>query len=125
MARTKLLIADDEEGIRSLIRMTLTADSYDILEASDGDEALEMAREHLPQLLFLDVRMPRRSGFEVCRILKEDTRTSSITIVMLTAQAQDSNREEGEAAGADGYFTKPFSPMALLETVDSVLSARG
>lgn len=117
----KLLIADDEEGIRSLVRMTLQSADYQILEAADGDEALELARSHRPELILLDVEMPRRSGLDVCRALKDDSRTSGATILMLSALALDGDLEEGAAAGADGYFTKPFSPFALMSKVDEVL----
>ena len=118
----KLLIADDEDGIRSLVRMTLESDAYDILEACDGDEALMMALEHQPALVLLDASMPGLSGFEVCRALKERPSTSGITVIMLTALAQESDRAKGAAAGADDYFTKPFSPVALLRKVDQVFS---
>lgn len=118
----KLLIADDEEGIRSLVRMTLEADSYEILEARDSDEALALAQEHRPDLMFLDVMMPGDSGFEICRKLKADPSTAEITIIMLTAQAQERDREEGVAAGADDYFTKPFSPVGLLYKVEEVFA---
>lgn len=119
----KLLIADDEDGVRSLVRMTLEADAYEILEARDGDEALAIAREHQPELVFLDVMMPGSSGFEVCRALKSDAGTSGMTIIMLTAQAQEQDREDGLAAGADDYLTKPFSPVKLLSTVEQVFGA--
>jgi two-component system, OmpR family, phosphate regulon response regulator PhoB len=125
MELKKLLIADDEDGIRRLVRMTLESDSYEILEASDGQEAIDLAREHKPELILLDVMMPRRSGLEVCRTLKEDPSTSTITIFMLTARAQESDRREGKAAGCDGYFMKPFSPVALMRKVDEIFAARG
>ena len=118
----KLMIADDEEGVRSLVRMTLEADSYEIYEARDADETLAVARDRQPDLVFLDVMMPGISGFEVCRTLKTDPRTAGIKIVMLTAQAQEQDREEGLAAGADDYFTKPFSPVALLNKVEEVFT---
>jgi DNA-binding response OmpR family regulator len=118
----KLLIADDEEGVRSLVRMTLEADGYEILEARDADEALTVARDQRPDLMFLDVMMPGFSGFEVCRALKADPGTSGITIIMLTAQAQEQDREDGLAAGADDYFTKPFSPVGLLTKVEQVFT---
>lgn len=120
----KLLIADDEPGVRRLVRMTLESESYEILEACDGAEALAMAREHKPALVFLDVMMPEMSGVEVCEELKSDPATSSITIIMLTAKAQEADRETGSGAGADDYFTKPFSPLALLTKVDEVLNSR-
>jgi len=121
----KLLIADDEDGIRSLVRMTLESDAYEILEAADGSEALELARTHHPDLLLLDVMMPGMTGLEVCRALKSDPETAGITIVMLTARAQEADREAGQAAGAESYFTKPFSPVALLRKVDEIFSAPG
>ncbi|HZA27772.1 MAG TPA: response regulator [Actinomycetota bacterium] len=115
-----LLIADDESGIRSLVRMTLQRKQYEILEASDGEEALALARKHHPELVLLDVMMPGLSGFDVCRALKDDPATADATVVMLTAKAQDGDRAEGIAAGADDYFTKPFSPIALLRKIDDV-----
>jgi DNA-binding response OmpR family regulator len=115
-----LLIADDESGIRSLVKMTLQRKQYEILEASDGEEALALARKYHPELVLLDVMMPGLTGFEVCRALKDDPATASATVVMLTAKAQDSDRAEGLAAGADDYFTKPFSPIALLRKIDDV-----
>lgn len=115
-----LLIADDESGIRSLVKMTLQREQYEILEASDGEEALSLARIHHPELVLLDVMMPGLTGFEVCRALKDDPATAGATVVMLSAKAQDSDRAEGLAAGADDYFTKPFSPIALLRKIDEV-----
>lgn len=120
----RLLIADDESGIRSLVRMTLERDSYQILEASDGEEAIAMAREHHPEVVLLDVMMPGLSGFDVCRALKGDPTTAEATVVLLTAKAQESDRAEGIAAGADDYFTKPFSPIALLRKIDEVFGGQ-
>jgi DNA-binding response OmpR family regulator len=120
----KLLIADDEPGVRALVRMTLEVDSFEILEARDGQEALSMVREHRPDIVFLDVAMPHLSGVDVCRKLKDDPDTASIPVVMLTAKAQDTDREEGLAAGADDYFTKPFSPITLLTKVTEILAER-
>jgi DNA-binding response OmpR family regulator len=116
----KLLIADDESGIRSLVRMTLDLDAFEILEAEDGDEALGIARDQHPDMILLDVMMPGLSGVDVCRALKDDPDTSDITVVMLTARAQERDRDDGLSAGADDYFTKPFSPMALLAKVEEV-----
>jgi len=120
----KLLIADDEEGIRSLVRMTLESDAYEIVEARNGAEALALAREHRPELVLLDVMMPRLDGFEACRQLKEDPATSGTVVVLLTALAQQADRERGDAVGADQYFTKPFSPVALLELVEEIYKTR-
>lgn len=118
----KLLIADDEPGIRRLVRMTLESDQCEILEAADGEEALSVARDEQPDLVLLDVMMPKRSGIEVCRILKDDRATSGIVVIMLTARAQESDLRESEEAGSDGYFMKPFSPIALMRKVDEMLS---
>jgi two-component system phosphate regulon response regulator PhoB len=115
-----LLIAEDEEGIRALVKMTLARNKYEILEAVDGEEALALAREHRPQLILLDVMMPGLSGFEVCRALKDDPITAQATVVMLSARTQEADREQGMASGADDYFTKPFSPIALLRKIDEV-----
>jgi DNA-binding response OmpR family regulator len=116
----KLLMADDESGVRSLVRMTLESDAYEIIEASNGEDALRLAREHRPDLVLLDVAMPGLSGFDVCRSLKEDPETERIKVVMLTARAQQMDIEEGQKAGADDYFTKPFSPVALMRKVEEV-----
>jgi two-component system phosphate regulon response regulator PhoB len=118
----KLLIADDEPGIRRLVRMTLESDDYEIVEAADGDEAVELARKHKPELMLLDVMMPRRSGLEVCRVLKTDPATAGIIIFLLTARAQESDQREGRAAGCDGYFMKPFSPISLMRKVEEIFA---
>jgi len=115
-----LLIADDEAGVRALVRMTLEGGDYEIVEAADGEEALALARERHPDLTLLDVMMPGLTGVEVCRALKDDPSTRDLRIVILTAKAQDADREEGLTAGADDYFTKPFSPLSLIQKVDEV-----
>jgi two-component system phosphate regulon response regulator PhoB len=120
----KLLMADDESGVRSLVKMTLESDAYEIIEASDGEEALRLAREHRPDLMLLDVSMPGMTGFDVCRSLKDDPETEGIKVIMLTARAQQMDMEEGQKAGADDYFTKPFSPVALLKKVDEVFGSK-
>ena len=117
----KLLIVDDEDGVRALVRMTLDNGDYKIIEASDGHEALDLAREHRPDLVLLDVMLPDLSGMDVCRKIKDDPDLASTTVVMLTARAQTSDVGDAEEAGADGYFTKPFSPIALTRKVESIL----
>jgi CheY-like chemotaxis protein len=119
----KLLIADDEPAVRALVRVTLEDDDYRILEAGDGVEALEKVRAEGPSLVLLDIMMPGMNGLEVCRIIKSDPTTSGTVVVMLTAQAQQRDRDRGLAAGADVYFTKPFSPLALLDLVAKVHQA--
>jgi DNA-binding response OmpR family regulator len=121
----KLLIVDDEDGVRALVRMTLDNGDYQIIEASDGHEALDLAREHRPDLVLLDVMLPDLSGMDVCRKIKDDPELSSTTVVMLTARAQTTDVGDAEEAGADGYFTKPFSPIALTRKVESILGPTG
>ncbi|MGH2830322.1 MAG: response regulator [Actinomycetota bacterium] len=120
-----LLIADDESVVRSLVRMTLENEEYEILEAADGDEALARVRSILPDLVLLDVTMPGTNGFDVCRTLKADPATKGVVVVMLTALAEDSHRGKAEEAGADGYLVKPFSPLELMRTVDDALKPDG
>ena len=104
--------------------MTLRIGEYAIRQASSGDQALILARAEHPDLILLDVMMPNSSidGFEVCRRLKSDPITSHINIVMLTARGQDTDIEMGKQAGADDYFTKPFSPLQLMNKVEELLS---
>jgi two-component system phosphate regulon response regulator PhoB len=117
----KILIAEDDPTVRSLIRMTLDSGQTEIFEVEDGIEALEVARRELPELIFLDWSMPGSSGIEVCRALRAEPLTADIKVVMLTARSDSHDREEGFAAGADEYVTKPFSPLHLLDKVIEVL----
>jgi CheY-like chemotaxis protein len=121
----KILIADDEQPLRLLVRATLEDESeegrYEIIEAADGNETLEIARREQPELILLDIAMPGLTGLEVCKMLKADPATSGLMVVMLTAKGQQSDRERGFAAGADDYFAKPFSPLELLQLVDRVM----
>lgn len=121
----KLLIADDEPGIRSLVKMTLESGVYEIVEASDGVQSLALAKQHRPHLVLLDVSMPGMSGFEVCRAIRADPGLRDIRVIMLTAKAQDADIAEGKAAGADDYFTKPFSPVALIRKIEEVFDEKG
>lgn len=118
-----LLIVDDEDGVRSLVRMTLESENYQIIEATEGAQALDLARRHRPGLVLLDVMLPDASGIDICRALKAGPETASTMVVMLTAKAQSADLEEAEAAGADGYFTKPFSPVALMQRVERIFGA--
>ena len=117
-----VLIVDDEPHVITLVRVTLEDESFRIIEATDGVQALAVAEEHVPRLILLDVRMPGLDGFEVCHRLRSDARFSATKIVMLTASGQETDRARGIAAGADEYLTKPFSPLALLNLVHSLLT---
>lgn len=121
----RLLIADDEPAVRLLVRTTLERDSLQIFEAASGEEAIELARRQQPDVVLLDVMMPGLSGFEVCQTLKSEPATAAIKVILLTGKTQEEDRDRGNAVGADGYFTKPFSPLALLTKVDEVLEESG
>jgi len=116
-----VLIVDDDPFILKLIATTLEdAARFDLSEAADGIEAVEVAQRTSPELVFLDIDMPRLDGLGVCRRLREDPGTADATIVMLTAAAGDAAEREAEEAGADLFLTKPFSPLELLRLVDEL-----
>lgn len=117
----KILIADDEAHIRELVATTLGIEQYEIYEAKNGKEALDKAREIVPDLMLLDVGMPIMDGIEVCRQLKAEPATDGIHIIMLTAYGQSDDKAQGTLAGADDYFIKPFSPTALLDKIHDIL----
>ena len=116
-----LLIADDEPAILDLVRFTLEDPQVRIVEASDGAAALQIAQQLRPDVALLDVKMPRLSGLDVCRRLRELPECAHTRVVLLTAAAQAEDRRRGLAAGADHYLTKPFSPLALLTLVRSLM----
>ncbi len=120
-SKAKILIADDELALRFLVHETLGDDSAEILEAADGNEALEIARREHPTAILLDVAMPGRSGNEVCQLLKADPATRDIVIIMLTAHGQTKDREQAFSSGADYFIAKPFSPGQLLKLISQVL----
>jgi two-component system alkaline phosphatase synthesis response regulator PhoP len=123
-----VLIVDDEQHIRLLIEQTLEEledDGVELLTASDGDEALDVVANHHPDLVFLDVMMPKRNGFEVCRVIKDDPATAATTVILLTAKGQAYDREQGMDAGADQYLTKPFDPDDLLQRARDALRLDG
>jgi len=119
----KILIVDDQADVRELVDVTLRIGDYTILQASSGDQALAIARAEHPDLILLDVMMPNSSvdGFEVCRQLKSDPATQNIYVVMLTARGQEADLEISQEVGADDHFTKPFSPLQLMNKVEELL----
>ncbi|HUA06597.1 MAG TPA: response regulator [Solirubrobacteraceae bacterium] len=120
-----VLIVDDDQFIRKLIATTLEdVAEFDLHEAADGVEAIEVARDTHPTLVFLDVDMPRLNGIEACRRLRAEDASGQLTIVMLTAASGDNVESDAEQAGADLFLTKPFSPLDLLRLVDQ-LGERG
>jgi two-component system OmpR family response regulator len=119
--RATVLVVDDDEDIRFLLRVAVGRGCYRVMEARDGDEALDLIGRARPALILLDVNMPGLGGTELCRRLKSDPVRRSIKVVMVTADSNDDERRRALAAGPDGYVTKPFSPQLLLDRVDAEL----
>lgn len=120
----KILIVDDEAHLRMLIQQTLEEledEGVELLTAANGEEALHAIRTEAPQLVFLDVMMPKLSGFDVCSRVKQTPGLKDVYIVLLTAKGQEFDKQMGMDAGADLYMTKPFDPDALLEKARAVL----
>ena len=120
----KLLIVDDEAHIRMLIEQTLE-DLEDVgvelLFAENGEEALNLIREEEPNLVFLDVMMPKMNGMEVCQIVKKELNLAHVYIILLTAKGQEVDRQKGLDMGADRYMTKPFDPDEMLAVAEEIL----
>lgn len=120
----KLLIVDDEPHIRMLIEQTLEDledEGVDFLSAENGEQALELISTEEPQLVFLDVMMPKMNGMEVCRRVKKELGLDGVYIVLLTAKGQELDRQKGQEVGADMYMTKPFDPEIILQKAREVL----
>jgi len=120
-ASETVLVVDDEEDILLLCRVNLEFEGYDVVTASSGAAGLERAREVHPDLVLLDVMMPTMDGWHVLEALKADPATANTPVVMLTARVQGEDQMRGWSGGASDYIMKPFSPVALLETIRSVL----
>jgi DNA-binding response OmpR family regulator len=118
----RILVADDDADIRELVLFKLESAGFDVATASDGQEALDAAVADPPDLLVLDLMMPRLTGLEVCAALRGTPATARLPIILLTAKAQDADITRGLATGADDYMVKPFSPRELLSRVQAVLS---
>jgi DNA-binding response OmpR family regulator len=119
-----ILAADDDEDILELVTFRLERSGYTVLQARDGEEAFQLAKEKKPDLAVLDVMMPKMDGFELTRRLRAEEATSRIPIILLTARAQDADLQQGFDAGADDYIRKPFSPQELRARVQSILGRR-
>ncbi len=121
----RLLVADDDEDIRAYLEITLSLAGYDVVLARDGVEAMELALASPPDLVVLDIMMPRMDGLEVLRRLREDVRTSHLPVLLVTARVQREDTLEGLAAGADDYVTKPFDPDVLIARIEAALRRAG
>ena len=121
MTQFKVLVVDDEPFICRSLSFVLRKDDYEVFEARNGEEALASIRANHPDLVFLDVMMPKINGFDVTREVRSDPELEGIKIVLLTAKGQEADRLSGEDAGADSYMTKPFSPTKILERARELL----
>ncbi len=121
MTQSKVLVVDDEPFICRSLSFVLRKGDYEVFEARNGEEALEAIQTHHPDLVFLDVMMPKLDGFQVTERVKGDPATANIKIILLTAKGQDADREKGKSFGADDYMTKPFSPTKILERARKIL----
>lgn len=118
----KVLICDNEEALRALVRGALEIEDYDLVEARDGDESVALARAWEPDLIVLDMMMPGRTGLEVLSELRAESRFAATPVVMLTARAQATDRDAASAVGATEFLPKPFSPLALASLVEELLN---
>jgi two-component system alkaline phosphatase synthesis response regulator PhoP len=121
----KILIAEDERDIRDLIAFTLRFAGYEVFAASNGEEAVELAPRVNPDLILMDVRMPRMTGYEACKSLKADPDLKDIPVVFLSAKGQENEIQQGLAAGAEDYLLKPFAPDQLTARVKTILAKFG
>lgn len=121
-ANKKILLVEDEPEFRLALRMRLEANGYEVIEADNGVTGLDLARNQKPDLMVLDIMLPKMDGFKVARLLKFDEHHKHIPIVMLTARAQQSDKETGLAVGADAYLTKPFKPQEILDAIARLLA---
>jgi len=122
--KKKILVIDDESSLVEMLSIRLEANNYQVIAASDGQEGLDKARSESPDLIILDLMLPKLDGYQVCRMLKSDEKYKQIPIVIFTARAQESDIKAGNEAGADAYITKPFEPAILLGKVSQLLEKK-
>ena len=121
----KILIAEDEPDIRELVAFTLRFAGHEVVTASNGEEAVQMAGREFPDLILMDVRMPRMTGYDACRVMKANPELKDIPVVFLSAKGQESEIQTGLEAGAEEYLLKPFAPDQLTDRVRAILSKFG
>jgi CheY-like chemotaxis protein len=121
----KILIAEDERDIRDLITFTLQFAGYQVAAASNGEEAVNLARQNKPDLILMDVRMPRMTGYEACATIKADPNLKDVPVIFLSAKGQDSEIQTGLQVGAVEYMLKPFAPDQLIGRIQAILQKYG
>ncbi|MDD5774174.1 MAG: response regulator [bacterium] len=117
-----MLIVDDETELVDVLKARLEANNYEVVTAGDGQEGLEKAKSENPDLIVLDLMLPKLDGYKVCRLLKFDDKYKKIPIILFSARVQDSDKEMGKSVGADDYVTKPFDSKDLLQRIKKLLN---
>lgn len=121
----RILIAEDEPDIRELVAFTLRFAGHEVTATANGEEAVQQAPKVMPDIILMDVRMPRMTGYEACRLMKADPALKHIPVVFLSAKGQDSEIQTGLEAGAEEYLLKPFAPDQLTERIKTILAKFG
>lgn len=125
MAKGKILVVDDEIYIVHILDFSLGMEGYEVITALDGEQAIEKAHAEKPDLIVLDIMMPKLDGYETCKALKGDPTTRDIPVILLSAKGRNVDQKIGFEVGADDYITKPFSPRKLVERINSILGHTG
>jgi len=120
--KKRILLVEDEKDMAYAVTLQLESEGYEVIAASDGKDGLDKARTNKPDLVILDLMLPKIDGYKVCRMLKFDSKYKDIPIILFTARAQDSDKKIGKDVGADAYITKPFEPKELLDKINKLLS---
>jgi DNA-binding response OmpR family regulator len=121
MPKKRILLVDDEVQLVEMVKLRLEANDYEVITAYDGQEALDKARKEKPDLMILDLMLPKVDGYKVCRMLKFDEKYKSIPIILFTARAQESDEKLGFEVGADAYIIKPFEPQILMGKIKELI----
>jgi two-component system alkaline phosphatase synthesis response regulator PhoP len=121
VAKGKILVVDDEIYIVHILDFSLGVEGYDVMTALDGEQALAKVAQDKPDLIVLDIMMPKLDGYETCKALKSDPETQDIPVILLSAKGRNVDQKVGFEVGADDYITKPFSPRKLVERINSIL----
>lgn len=121
MDKKRILVVDDEPDLVETLSFRLEASGYEVIKADDGQKGLDKARSEKPDLIILDLMLPKLDGYKVCRMLKFDEVYKNIPIILFTARAQEQDKKMGQDVGADGYITKPFEPQALLAKIQELI----
>ena len=123
--KKRILIIEDEQDIITTLIFRLEAEGYEIITAMDGEDGLDKAKKEKPDLILLDLMLPKMNGYKVCALLKSDSRFKHIPIIIFTARAEKADRKKSAEAGADAYITKPFEPPVLLAKIKELLGEQG